>query len=54
MVCCEGSWLCVAALQAGDIGLSSGLIGTHRPEHLQVVRHDGIADVNGGSLRGNL
>ena len=54
MVCCVASWLCVAALQVRDIGLSRGLIGPHRPEHLQVVGHDGIADVNGGSLRRNL
>jgi hypothetical protein len=41
-------------LQVRNIGLSRGLIGPHRPEHLQVVGHDGIADVNGGSLRRNL
>ena len=54
MVCCDGILALCRALQGSDIGLSCGLIGPHRPKHLQVVGHDGIADVNGGSLRGNL
>ena len=54
MVCCVGSWLCVALSRCGDVGLSRGLIGPHRPEHLQVVGHDGIAEIDGGSLRGDL
>ena len=54
MVCCDGILALCCGLQVRNIGLSCGLIGAHRPEHLQVVGHDGIADVNGGSLRGNL
>ena len=54
MVCWDGVLALCRGFQVRDIGLSCGLIGPHRPEHLQVVGHDGIADVNGGSLRRNL
>ena len=54
----DGLLGCVLGLGRGleicDVRLSCGLIGADGPERLQVVGHYGIADVNRGSLRGNL
>ena len=42
------------SLKIGDVRLSCGLIRADGSERLQVVGHYRIADVDGGSLRGNL
>ena len=54
MVCWDAVLGLGRGLKISDVRLSCCLIGSHRPEHLQVVGHDGIADVNRRSLRGNL